>query len=78
VYVGDFLQPFWSTLQTFFSYNTICQALTDTAVKYREVFNSLDEFTALCLTAAGVLPAMRRIQILPMNRLITFRMKGSN
>jgi hypothetical protein len=35
--------------------------------KYWEIFNSLDEFTALRFTAAGVPPAARRIRILPMN-----------
>jgi hypothetical protein len=48
------------------------------ALLYREVFNSLDEFTALRFTAAGVSPAARRTRILLMNQPITFGMKGSN
>jgi hypothetical protein len=40
---------------------------------YREDFNLFDEFTA-----ASVLPATRRIRILPMNQPITFGMKESN
>jgi hypothetical protein len=50
----------------------------DATHKYRENFYSLDEFTALHLTAAGAPPAMRCIRILPMNKLITYGMKGSN
>jgi hypothetical protein len=46
--------------------------------KYREVFNSLDEFMVLRFTASGVPPAAKRIQILPMNQSIMFGMKGSN
>jgi hypothetical protein len=37
-----------------------------------EVYNSLDEFTALRLTAAGVPPAAKGLQILPMNQPMTF------
>jgi hypothetical protein len=44
---------------------------------YREDFKSLDEFTALRITAAGVLPAARRIRTLLMNQLVTFGRKGS-
>jgi hypothetical protein len=49
-----------------------------TAFIHREVFNSLDKFMALRFTVAGVPPADRRIQILPINQPITFGMKGSN
>jgi hypothetical protein len=42
------------------------------------IFYSLDEFTALRFTAAGVPPAARRKRILSMNQPITFRMKCSN
>jgi hypothetical protein len=46
--------------------------------KITEDFYSLDEFTALRFTAAGEPPVAWRIRILPMNRPITFGMKGSN
>jgi hypothetical protein len=46
--------------------------------RYREVFNSLDVFTALRFTAVGVLPTARSMQILSMNQPITSGMKGIN
>jgi hypothetical protein len=45
---------------------------------YRVDFNSLEDFTALRFTAAGVPPAARCIRILPMNQLIKFGIKGTN
>jgi hypothetical protein len=42
---------------------------------YREVYISLDEFTALRFTAAGVPPAVKCMRILPMNKPLTFGMK---
>jgi hypothetical protein len=38
------------------------------ALKYRENFYSLDEFTALHFTAVGAPPAARLMRILPMNQ----------
>jgi hypothetical protein len=38
---------------------------------YREDFKSVDKFTALRFMAAGALPAMRCMQILPTNQMIT-------
>jgi hypothetical protein len=46
--------------------------------KYREDFNSLDEFTALHFTVAGVPPAARLIRTLQMNQPVMFGIKGSN
>jgi hypothetical protein len=45
---------------------------------YREYFYLVDELTVLCFTATGAPPTARHMQILPMNQLITFGMKGSN
>jgi hypothetical protein len=36
--------------------------------KYRVVFNKIDAFMALCITAAGAPPAAERTQILPMTQ----------
>jgi hypothetical protein len=49
---------------------------------HRDIFKATDEFTALCFTVTGALPAVKGMQILPMTqhawRPITFGMKENN
>jgi hypothetical protein len=50
------------------SVNDSVQAPKKQDLKYREYFNELDAFTALCFVATGASPAAKRTQILSMTQ----------
>jgi hypothetical protein len=58
--------------------NRLLSFLSLQIIIYREDFKSLDEFTAMRFTGTGAPPAARSIRNVPMNKPITFGMKGSN